>query len=72
MDSEPSSTQVKRLLAQLDLGSSVAEHDQALERYFVETATFRQLIEDKGDVVAGDKGTVSRWGRRTLDRIIRA
>jgi hypothetical protein len=49
--------QVKHLLRDLDLGSSVAEHDAALERYFVETSTFRSLIEDRADVIAGDKGT---------------
>ena len=48
---------VKEILQKLDLGSSVAEYDAALERYFVETSTFRSLIRDEGDVIAGDKGT---------------
>jgi hypothetical protein len=48
---------VKEILHELDLGNSVAEHDEALERYFVETETFRSLISDKGDIIAGDKGT---------------
>lgn len=58
---------VKRLLRSLDVGSSVAEHDADLERYFVETATFRQLVEDRGDIIAGDKGT----GKTALYRILK-
>lgn len=57
---------VKKVLQALDLGSSVAEHDVALERYFVETETFRILIGDRCDVVAGDKGT----GKTALYRIL--
>lgn len=57
----------KDVLRQLDLGSSVAEHDTALERYFVETETFRDLIQGKADVIAGDKGT----GKTALFRILR-
>lgn len=45
------------ILSLLDLGSPVAEHDSALERYFVETPIFRTLVDDKADVIAGDKGT---------------
>ncbi len=58
--------QVKQLLAKLDIGSSVAEHDNLLERYFVETETFRALIHDRVDVIAGDKGT----GKSALYRIL--
>lgn len=58
---------VKEALTALDLGSSVAEHDELLRRYFVETETFRRLVEDKVDVVAGDKGT----GKTALFRILR-
>ncbi|MEU7961296.1 P-loop ATPase, Sll1717 family [Micromonospora humida] len=56
----------KQLLKQLDFGSSVAEHDRLLESYFVETETFRALIEDRADVIAGDKGT----GKSALYRIL--
>lgn len=45
------------LLNSLNLGSPVAEHDSALADYFIETDTFTRLVEDKGDVIAGDKGT---------------
>jgi hypothetical protein len=57
---------VKDLLTELDLGNSVAEYDSALERYFVETATFGALIRDEGDIIAGDKGT----GKTALFRIL--
>src|SRR5205085_2011000 len=57
---------VKDVLRTLDLGSSVAEFDDAPERYFVETETFRSLAGDKGDIIAGDKGT----GKTALYRIL--
>lgn len=48
------------------IGNSVAEYDDALDKYFVETETFRSVIEDRVDVVAGDKGT----GKTALFRIL--
>lgn len=60
-------TTVKELLKGLDLGKSVAEFDEDLEQYFVETNTFRELIEDKVDIIAGDKGT----GKTAIYRFIR-
>jgi hypothetical protein len=59
-------TLVRDLLARLSVGSSVAEHDEALERYFVETATYRALVSGEMDIVAGDKGT----GKTALFRIL--
>ena len=59
---------VKEVLQQLDLGSSVAEFDSALEKYFVETQSFRTVIQDKADIIAGDKGT----GKTALYRILQA
>ena len=44
------------LLKKLDLGSPVAEFDQMLDRHFVITKAFQDLIAGKVDVVAGDKG----------------
>jgi hypothetical protein len=58
--------QVGEILQKLSVGSSVAEHDQALQRYFVETATFRALVRDDTDIIAGDKGT----GKTALYRIL--
>jgi hypothetical protein len=48
---------VKELLQSLDLGKSVAEFDEDLEAYFIETEAFRSLVNDQTDIVAGDKGT---------------
>ncbi len=45
------------LLQKLTLGNSVAEFDQDLDRYFLETNTFRLLVEGKIDIIAGDKGS---------------
>ena len=58
---------VSELLPMLKIGSSVAEHDDALARYSVETSTFRALVNDEADIVAGDKGT----GKTALYRILR-
>lgn len=57
---------IKDVLVELDLGSSVAEHDDALEDYFIETDVFRSLVADRHDTVAGDKGT----GKTALYRIL--
>lgn len=55
------------LVRQLSLGNSVAEFDEALEKYFVETEPFRALVTNRADIVAGDKGT----GKTALFRILR-
>jgi hypothetical protein len=55
------------LLNLINIGSPVAEYDEALSNYFVETATFEKLIGNKGDIVAGDKGT----GKTALFRILK-
>jgi hypothetical protein len=57
---------IRELVGNLDLGKSVAEFDEALESYFVETDAFRQLLTDKIDIVAGDKGT----GKTAIYRIL--
>lgn len=57
--------QIRELLSMLDLGSSVAEFDEALDRYFVETQAFEALALDKADIIAGEKGT----GKTALFRI---
>jgi hypothetical protein len=53
------------LLQKLDIGNSVAEFD-ALERYFVETALFRDFVAARYDIVSGDKGT----GKTAIFRFI--
>jgi len=57
----------KDALQQLNLGQSVAEFEDDLSQYFVETETFRALIEGRVDIIAGDKGT----GKSALFRILR-
>jgi hypothetical protein len=57
--------EIRSLLHQLDLGSSVAEFDQALDRYFVETDAFRALVLDRADIISGEKGT----GKTALYRV---
>lgn len=64
---EPGQPSVKTVLTALDLGSSVAEHDELLQQHFVETSTFRQVLQGKVDVVAGDKGT----GKTAIFRILK-
>jgi hypothetical protein len=59
---------VVELLRSLNLGKSVAEFDDGLDRYFVDTETFRKLTLDEADVVAGDKGTGKTALYRTLCR----
>jgi hypothetical protein len=59
-------TMVKDVLRSLDLGSSVAEFDDSLEKYFVENEAFRALVDGKADVIAGDKGT----GKTAVYRIL--
>jgi hypothetical protein len=58
--------QRKEALKQLNLGQSVAEFDQDLKVYFVETETYRSLVHGSADIVAGDKGT----GKSALFRIL--
>lgn len=57
---------VKEVLRSLDLGSSVAEFDESLEKYFVENEAFHALVNGKADVIAGDKGT----GKTAVYRIL--
>jgi hypothetical protein len=57
---------IRNLIRNLDLGKSVAEFDEALETYFIETTAFRELINDKIDIIAGDKGT----GKTAIYRIL--
>src|SRR5262245_54375455 len=53
-------------LNSLDLGSSVAEFDQMIDRHFVMTSAFQDLIDNRGDIIAGDKGA----GKTTIYRYL--
>ena len=57
---------MKELLRSLNLGNSVAEFDDSLEKYFVENEAFHKLVNDNVDVIAGDKGT----GKTALYKIL--
>jgi hypothetical protein len=54
------------LLRTVDAGNSVAEFDTDLEKYFVETETFRSVISGEKDIIAGDKGT----GKTAIFRVL--
>lgn len=54
------------ILNLLDVGNSVAEFDQSLEKYFVENEAFHSLVNDRADIIAGDKGT----GKTAVYRIL--
>lgn len=55
------------LLKKLDFGNSVAEFDEQLDAYFVETQIYSDFIDGKYDIVSGDKGT----GKTAIYRIVR-
>jgi hypothetical protein len=57
---------VSEILRQMELGNSVAETDANLQEYFLETQPYRDLIADRKDVIAGDKGT----GKTALYKIL--
>ncbi|MFV9648661.1 P-loop ATPase, Sll1717 family [Pseudomonas citrulli] len=61
-----STTDTREVLNLLDVGNSVAEFDQSLEKYFVENEAFNSLISDRADIIAGDKGT----GKTAVYRIL--
>ena len=44
------------ILSHLDFGSGVAEQDDNLEKYFIETPVYRDLLLGRVDIIAGDKG----------------
>lgn len=56
-----------QLLKKLDFGNSVAEFDEQLDAYFVETQIYSDFIDGKYDIVSGDKGT----GKTAIYRIVR-
>jgi hypothetical protein len=66
MNAPAQENSVMDVLRSLDLGSSVAEFDKSLEKYFVENEAFHALVTDRADVVAGDKGT----GKTAVYRVL--
>lgn len=57
--------QIVKLLSSLDLGASVAEQDNLLERSRIETSAFSDVATDRVDLVPGTKGS----GKSALFRI---
>ncbi len=62
----------KALVQMISLGASVAEFDENLDKYFIETDTFASVISDAGDIISGDKGTGNTAIYRILKRNYRA
>jgi hypothetical protein len=60
-------TLAKTIAQRVKLGASVAEFDSDLEDYFIETETFRSVVNDEGDIISGDKGT----GKTAIYRILK-
>jgi hypothetical protein len=58
--------QIAEILNELKLGNSVAESDERLDKYFINTHTYNSLISGRKDIIAGDKGT----GKTALYRIL--
>ncbi len=48
---------IREALQKLDFGYSVAESDKGLQNYFLITDSYLAFINDKADLIAGDKGT---------------
>lgn len=59
---------VSDILRELNLGKSVAEFDEGLDRYFVNTEVFRSLTIGAVDIIAGDKGTGKTALYKTLQK----
>ena len=57
----------RHVLKKMKVGNGVAEFDDSLERYFVETEVFRSIVDNRYDIIAGDKGT----GKTALFKILR-
>ena len=54
------------VLADIDFGSDVAEHDEGLRHYFLPTRTFTDIVKDRHDLILGPKGT----GKSAIYRIL--
>ena len=53
-------------LAKLDLGASVAEHDENLASYFVPTVPLSDFLDDRYDIILGAKGS----GKSAILRVV--
>lgn len=52
-----STIRLRPLLRATDFGDDVAEFDQHLSSYFVETSSFLDIVSDRADLILGEKGS---------------
>jgi hypothetical protein len=57
---------LSQLLRDTDFGSDVAESDEHLRKYFIQTDVFREVIHDETDLILGPKGT----GKTSIFRML--
>jgi hypothetical protein len=50
-------TKLKSILRDIRFGGDVAENDNNLDKYFIETSYFRDIVDDQVDLVLGPKGS---------------
>jgi len=50
-------TKLKSILGDIRFGGDVAENDEKLDKYFIETSSFREIVEDQVDLILGPKGS---------------
>jgi hypothetical protein len=59
---------ISELLNTLDFGNQVAEFDRDSDDHFIITDAFRAIVENRSDIVAGDKGA----GKTTIYKYLNA
>ncbi len=59
---------ISELLNSLDFGNQVAEFDRDSDRHFIITDAFRAIMENRADIVAGEKGA----GKTTIYKYLKA
>jgi hypothetical protein len=52
-----SNQKARPILQALDIGDDVAEFDERLSNYFIETSSFKDITADKADLILGAKGS---------------
>ena len=59
---------IKDVLDNLKIGNAVAEYENDIESYFLETSIFKKIINNDIDIITGAKGT----GKSAIYSIIKA
>lgn len=52
-----SNLKARAVLQALDIGDDVAEFDERLSNYFIETSSFKDIAAEKADLIPGAKGS---------------